>query len=1014
MAGASSRLPALRSHESAVRSSDGSSSATRAGAGAGAARALWLTSLALLVTALAACGVNGGQPTGAGGQGGQGGQGGLDGANGETTGTGPRDPCQSGATRECHVLLGQHGSVKSCYDGTQVCVDGTWGTCGDGSVHDVTAPAPAEAKGEPDPGRVDPLSLSDAGPCMNPCDPTCLQYDEKPLGGSAVALTPWTSGSFIGLQNNVSSPTKKGFGYKQPCSSAADCEYNLYCKNPDSGTCGHHKCATGTPLDPSCDSCVQQICAADPTCCVQAPGCLAHDPCLQGAALNPSCGNTCVQQICAADPTCCTSNWGASCVAKVATTCKQTCGSWKQSCVDKVHDVCGAFCNVPPSTPAPACAHDRCYSGGPLNGACDNCVQLICNDPTSAYCCTSAWDKNCVTKVTTSCGRSCPLQGACTPWLPGESDQKCASADLTVGIACSSPSSAPPRLTICNVGTQTAPPGVRVVGYPGGTVFTTAGASANICNPGTPPKDFGVTPDPIPPGGCINVSVDTKANPALSTPASGDEIMVNPPGSSQVAECQCRNNWAVYASPMACEPSSCSGNQPGSESLIPGIYFAVDRSKGLSAAGASGIQGGLKKFFQDNGPRVNGIIPALGFFPDTISASANCDATKCDQSQCQARVPFNTSMMTTLTTAAAPSDTLEGSLVAALNAQTIDTRVAPTGAAVQSALLQARQFPQYIGRTNSTVVLILASEPATCKPSSPPPTSVSTAAEIAGLVGNEYLTYGTKTFVIGIGPNVAKSTIDLIANAGGTQGYYYNASDPSLSTLLYFALLDIRNNIFPCVYPLPGPGQFDPTATDVRYLPGGAAVGTKIASIPKYNDALACGSAIGYYFDNNADPRNIVLCPQTCAAVNTFDPASGVHALPFIKVFLQCSAAVRTQTYVGQCPAGSRVQWGYLGWDTSDPSGTSVVFQGRTADTIAGLASATFVTLGTAQSSPTNTQKCPLGSACTVDLYSKLGGVPNAIRQYLEVSLTLNQNLTAITSPAVNGWKVTYSCPPSE
>lgn len=39
--------------------------------------------------------------------------------------------CADGATRECHVTLGQHGSVVTCYRGVQVCTEGAWGPCTD-------------------------------------------------------------------------------------------------------------------------------------------------------------------------------------------------------------------------------------------------------------------------------------------------------------------------------------------------------------------------------------------------------------------------------------------------------------------------------------------------------------------------------------------------------------------------------------------------------------------------------------------------------------------------------------------------------------------------------------------------------------------------------------------------------------------------------------------------------------------------------------------------------------------
>ena len=38
--------------------------------------------------------------------------------------------CAEGEKRSCHVLLGNHEDVKSCFVGVQFCVSGKWTTCG--------------------------------------------------------------------------------------------------------------------------------------------------------------------------------------------------------------------------------------------------------------------------------------------------------------------------------------------------------------------------------------------------------------------------------------------------------------------------------------------------------------------------------------------------------------------------------------------------------------------------------------------------------------------------------------------------------------------------------------------------------------------------------------------------------------------------------------------------------------------------------------------------------------------
>lgn len=39
--------------------------------------------------------------------------------------------CVTGDKRQCHVTLGEHGGVTSCFVGVQFCIEGTWMECGE-------------------------------------------------------------------------------------------------------------------------------------------------------------------------------------------------------------------------------------------------------------------------------------------------------------------------------------------------------------------------------------------------------------------------------------------------------------------------------------------------------------------------------------------------------------------------------------------------------------------------------------------------------------------------------------------------------------------------------------------------------------------------------------------------------------------------------------------------------------------------------------------------------------------
>jgi hypothetical protein len=51
------------------------------------------------------------------------------------------------------------------------------------------------------------------------------------------------------------------------------------------------------------------------------------------------------------------------------------------------------------------CAHALCSAGGALTAACDPCATQICQ--TDPYCCSTAWDRQCVNEVSSVCNSTC-------------------------------------------------------------------------------------------------------------------------------------------------------------------------------------------------------------------------------------------------------------------------------------------------------------------------------------------------------------------------------------------------------------------------------------------------------------------------------------------------------------------------------------------------------------------------------------------------------------------------------
>ncbi len=236
-----------------------------------------------------------------------------------------------------------------------------------------------------------------------------------------------------------------------------------------SDSCAHGLCFPGGPLEPTCSTCVETVCAADAFCCTVAwdqacvneaqsmcgttcatcgngtceagetpttcpqdcqPDC-AHDVCDPGVPLEPAC-DSCAATVCAADAFCCTT-------------------FWDRICVQESETLCGKQCD--------GCSHDFCNVGDPLAQDCDPCAASVC--AFDSYCCTTAWDSRCVEEAANTCGLTCetcshsvcsqgtPLEPSCDPCVTAVCatdpyccnntwDQRCIDqAQTTCGVTCS-------------------------------------------------------------------------------------------------------------------------------------------------------------------------------------------------------------------------------------------------------------------------------------------------------------------------------------------------------------------------------------------------------------------------------------------------------------------------------------------------------------------------------------------------------------------------------------------------
>jgi hypothetical protein len=273
------------------------------------------------------------------------------------------------------------------------------------------------------------------------------------------------------------------------------------------------------------------------------------------------------------------------------------------------------------------------------------------------------------------------------------------------------------------------------------------------------------------------------------------------------------------------------------------------------------------------------------------------------------------------------------------------------------------------------------------------------------------------TYVIGVGYETGMSSI---ASAGGSTSAYIVSGGSSSEFIA--AMQAIRAQALGCEYIIPPSslGVPDPDAVTVRYAPGD---GSAPVSFPKRTSAT-CGTEHGYYFDNDAAPTRLYLCSSSCDMLSADTDAE-------LAIFYDClgnyNSGVFTRDYdsTGMCPPGSSHLWSKWIWESETPGGTSIDFSVATADTLAGLETATEIPLrfsspegpaslvGTsigARVGPPDTQS---GSA-DVDQTLAVEDQPRK-KPFLRVRARLNGAAPAFTTtPLLSHWNLTVSCEDSE
>lgn len=495
-------------------------------------------------------------------------------SSGGQTGQSMATPCTNGETRKCTKTLAQHGSVLSCYDGTETCRGSEWSQCEAGTVNLMSLPLG---------GLRGFLSLSQVPtPCsdpINPCDPTCQIYDGGDASTPVVAQVNSSTGWWTGDRRQLPPDVQAALS-KPSCETAADCQQNEHCVNvATDASCSHDKCTAGVALDSACDPCVQSICDQNPDCCETSVVPRCADDELQDESGRCYYYSSAPGQWQAARTTCRSrgTDWDLACVASQTGQELLARNTPSDAWLGVVRVGANFECvNQEPLLAAAAALSSPPWNVGEPNNTAglENCTQMYeggnwndlwCEANLPAWCAgppmVASWTDSCVNAVASLCGATCNNSStqqspACQGWNSGQSNVSDSSFDLSIDVPCNG------LVPVCNHGTLAAPDGAIV----------------HVLSPELPQVG----------GNHPNISVELGQCEVPSTIASGSCVMVTgcasllaqqnaalwveaPAGS----ESRTDDNWSYSVAGTGCVLPHCS-NTSGTKPCVTSYTYSED------------------------------------------------------------------------------------------------------------------------------------------------------------------------------------------------------------------------------------------------------------------------------------------------------------------------------------------------------------------------------------------------------------------------------------------------------
>jgi hypothetical protein len=276
--------------------------------------------------------------------------------------------------------------------------------------------------------------------------------------------------------------------------------------------------------------------------------------------------------------------------------------------------------------------------------------------------------------------------------------------------------------------------------------------------------------------------------------------------------------------------------------LVPvNMFITVDKSGSMDDDNKwVNAESAFNAFFAD--PEAASLRVALRFWPDDGCDDNTCSTDICSQPLVDIGPLSDPAHVQALISAFASRD---------------PDGLTPTSAALAGATKWAKDYTVAVESTEKVVVLLVTDgEPTACDE------NINTIASYAADAWNNNQ---IPTFAVGLaGSNEAQ--MDIIAQAGGTNAGFFIGNGNAQADLLA-ALKEIQASQVACVFAMPEgvPGKpIDPSKVNVSYTAGGT---TDPQTIGQVENEAACGTAGGWYYDDNDNPGTITFCESTCNAV---------------------------------------------------------------------------------------------------------------------------------------------------